>query len=82
MDDLSNSLITSQSARGHVFPILVSELVKESIMEKPDGELILKEFGKNHPAISAALDVYDQNSDMAGLVATLQQTVNTLRARF
>ena len=30
--DQGTSLITSQAARNHVFPILVNELVKESIL--------------------------------------------------
>ena len=47
-------------------------------MRAKDGEVIMRHFARGHPAISAALDVYDLNSDMAALVEVLQQTANNL----
>ena len=35
---------TGESAREHVFPILISELVKESILDQPQGNLIFIYF--------------------------------------
>lgn len=72
------SLITSQAARNHVFPILISELVKESIITNKHGAMIMKQFTEGSPVISAAIDVYDRDSDLSQLVQTLQQTVDTL----
>jgi len=68
------SLLTSQAARNHVFPILISELVKESILDNKQGVFILKQFSQGNAVISAAIDVYDRDSDLAQLVHTLQQT--------
>ena len=68
----SSSLMTSQAARNHVFPILVTELVRESILPQQLGELIVRRFSEGSPVISAALDVYDRDSDLAQLVTTLQ----------
>lgn len=75
----SNSLITSQSARDHVFPILVSELVKEGILSARIGEAIMKQFSVGNPVIGAALDVYDRDNDMGQLVDTLQEFVEVLK---
>jgi hypothetical protein len=75
----SKSLLTSQAARDHVFPILISELTKESIISREDGAAILKLFARGSPVINAALDVYDLNNDMGDLVETLQQVVDNSR---
>jgi len=68
------SLLTSQVARNHFFPILISELVKERILDNKQGGFILKQFSQSNPVINAAIDVYDRDSDLAQLVHTLQQT--------
>jgi hypothetical protein len=73
------SLITSQAARNHVFPILVSELVKENILTAKHGAAIMKQFSEGSAVISAAIDVYDRDSDLAHLVQTLQSAVETTR---
>jgi hypothetical protein len=67
-------LLTSQVARNHFFPILISELVKERILDNKQGGFILKQFSQSNPVINAAIDVYDRDSDLAQLVHTLQQT--------
>lgn len=74
-DDHHNKGLTSRAARDHVFPILVNELVKESIIGARDGNLILKMFASGNAEISAALDVYDRTSNMAELVEALQLIV-------
>lgn len=75
----SNSLITSQLARERVFPILIAELVKESILSSEIGNAIMKQFAMRNPVISAALDVYDRDNDMGQLVDTLQEFVEVLK---
>lgn len=68
--------VTSKAARDHIFPILVNELVKESIIKPRAGNAILKLFEQRDKQIVAALDAYDQDSDMGGLVMTLQKIVD------
>lgn len=79
LDGHGVSLITSKSARDHVFPILVQELVKENIISRQDGAIIMKQFADNNPIVSTALDLYDTNNDMAKLVEALQQMVDNIR---
>ena len=75
-----SSLITSQAARDQVFPILVNELVKENIISNGAGKIIMQQFTSGNPVISTALDIYDQENDMAQLVDTLQQLVENLQS--
>lgn len=70
------SLITPQRARDTVFPILVQELVKESILTNNAGKVLLEQFIHGNNVINAALDVYDADNDMAKLVETLQTFVD------
>jgi len=77
-EDPGASLITSKSARDHVFPILVTELMKESIISRGDGKVIMQQFAANNPAVTTALDRYDTTNDMAQLVDALQQMVDNL----
>ena len=65
-------LMSSQAARDHVFPVLISELTKEGIIRDDEGKQILKLFAEGNTIISAALDIYDLDNDMAELVDTLQ----------
>ncbi len=76
-EDNGTSWITSQTARDHVFPILISELVKENILSAHAGAVVMQQFGQKNPVIGAALDVYDQSNDMAQLVDTLLEVVGT-----
>lgn len=78
-EENGNSLLLSQTARDHIFPILVQELVKENIIAKPDGKVILQEFAAGNPVISTALDIYDRDNDMAQLVESLQQMVENIQ---
>lgn len=73
------SLISSHAARNHVFPILVSELVKESILTSRQGAAIMQLFSEGSAVINAAIDVYDRDSDLAHLVQTLQSAVEPTR---
>lgn len=78
-EENGNSLLLSQTARDHIFPILVQELVKENIIAKPHGRIILQEFAAGNPVISTALDIYDRDNDMAQLVESLQQMVENIQ---
>lgn len=69
--------LNSKAARDHIFPILVNELVKESIIKPRAGNVILKLFEQKDKQVVAALDTYDQDSDMGGLVMTLQKIVDS-----
>jgi len=70
-------IMSSQAARDHVFPILVGELIKESIVDSTSGAKLMELFrsSKGDSVINAALDVYDVDNDMAELVDTLQRVV-------
>ena len=82
-DDESNAaaeerkIMSSQAARDHVFPILVSELIKENIVDGKNGARLMELFKstKGDAVINAALDVYDVDNDMAELVDTLQRVI-------
>lgn len=67
------SSISSQYTRNQLFPILLGELVKESIFTEEQQQNLLKRFGQNDPVIAAALDVYDLDNNMGDLVDTLQR---------
>lgn len=56
-----------------MFPILISELVKESILTKETGASVSKQFQNGSAVINAALDLYDLNNDMAQLVENLMK---------
>jgi DNA mismatch repair ATPase MutL len=71
--------LLSQSARDHIFPILVQELAKENIVTKADARIILQEFAASNLAILDALNSYDRDNDMGQLVESLQQVVDSIR---
>ena len=70
-------VMSSQAAREHVFPILVSELIKENIVDGKSGARLMELFKSTtgDSVINAALDVYDVDNDMAELVDTLQRVI-------
>jgi hypothetical protein len=70
-------LMSTQSAREYIFPILLSELVKEKVIGEDDGEILRKLFSNGDAVVNAALDVYDLDSDMAELVDTLQKVARS-----
>eukprot|EP00602_Paraphysomonas_sp_CaronLab_P003323 CAMPEP_0185019350 /NCGR_PEP_ID=MMETSP1103-20130426/1952_1 /TAXON_ID=36769 /ORGANISM="Paraphysomonas bandaiensis, Strain Caron Lab Isolate" /LENGTH=1099 /DNA_ID=CAMNT_0027549607 /DNA_START=227 /DNA_END=3526 /DNA_ORIENTATION=- len=74
-------LMSTQSARDYIFPILLSELVKENVMTSEDGAVLKTLFDKGDVVVNAALDVYDLDSDMAELVDTLQRVVTASRGQ-
>ena len=76
-----DTIMGSQAARDHVFPILIKELVKEEIMGAEDGTTLLDLYKAGSPVVNGALDVYDLDSDMGELVDTLQNTVRTVPAQ-
>ena len=61
----------SHEARKHVFPILINELIKESILVQSEGQLILELFKGQNYEVNHALDVYDRQHDMGILVESL-----------
>jgi hypothetical protein len=63
--------LTTQSARNHVFHILVTELVHENIIENASGAKLLQLFAAGHEGINTALDLYDKTGEMAELIDTL-----------
>ena len=69
------STFSQPSSRGVLFPMLVGELVKESLLSQAHGSKLLGLFGKDSPVINAAMDVYDLDNDLAELVDTLQRAV-------
>lgn len=71
-DGESESLMGSEAARKHVFPMLLTELVKEQIIDKQAAESLQKLFDKGNREIKTALDVYDKENDMASLVNSLK----------
>mmetsp|Transcript_13985 Transcript_13985/g.23160 ORF Transcript_13985/g.23160 Transcript_13985/m.23160 type:complete len:1107 (-) Transcript_13985:207-3527(-) len=70
-------LMSTQSAREYIFPILLSELVKENVLGENDGEVLKQLFSNGDAVVNAALDVYDLDSDMAELVDTLQKVARS-----
>ncbi len=70
--------MTSNAARQHVFPILIAEFVKESILSDRAGATIMRHFERDNAVIHTALDVFDQGNDMGLLVDSLQQFVDSL----
>lgn len=53
--------------------------MKENILTSRHGAAILKLFSEGSAVISAALDVYDRDSDLGHLVQTLQVAVEQTR---
>jgi len=68
--------ILSPVARNQMYPILIMELVKESILNADEGSKLVQLFKKDDPVIGAAMDVYEVEGDMAELVDTLKRTAN------
>lgn len=76
-DDAQKDLKVSQAARQHLFPILIGELLKESVISQKDCKTLLNLFEEDDDVIHAALDVYDLDSDLSELVDTLQRIART-----
>jgi hypothetical protein len=73
--ETADGLMSTQSARDYIFPILIGELTKENVISSSEGQLLTDLFEKGDDVVNAALDVYDLDSDMAELVDTLQRVV-------
>ena len=67
--------ISPQSTRNHVFPVLISELIKEGLLGASDGSSLLELFHKGAPSVAAALDAYDGSGDIAALLDGLQEVL-------
>jgi ABC-type Zn2+ transport system substrate-binding protein/surface adhesin len=76
-DAAQKEVKVSQAARKHLFPILIGELLKESVISQRDCKTLLDLFEEDDDVINAALDVYDLDSDLSELVDTLQRIVRT-----
>lgn len=79
--DSNNEGLTSKAARRHVFPILVDELVKESLLGQQAANVVMKLFQQESADLTAALDVYDRDHNMAGLVDALHIIVQNNSAK-
>lgn len=55
----SSGLLTSKSARDHVFPILIAELVKEGLIGKREGSFIMDQFNSGNPIIRSPLLLFN-----------------------
>ncbi|CAK9252486.1 unnamed protein product [Sphagnum jensenii] len=71
-NDPKPAWLTSEVARNHIFPVLVSEMMKEKILNETEGNSILRLFQQGNASVSSALDRYDSDHDMSELVDTLQ----------
>ena len=60
-------------SRETVFPLLLSELSKENILNADQVKNLNVLYQKNDSVLTAALDVYDEDHDMTDLVDMLQQ---------
>lgn len=68
----SDKILAKQAARNHVFPILVQELVKETILTPSEGAAVMRTFSQGSALLTTALDRYDVDHDMGDLVVALQ----------
>lgn len=71
--DSSNGTVsfTSQAARTHIFPILLTELSKHAFLSNEQAMILLTLFEHEEDIVHAALDEYDSAGDMRQLVETL-----------
>ena len=67
--------VSPQSTRNHVFPVLISELIKEGLLGASDGSSLLDLFHKGAPSVAKALDAYDGSGDIAALLDCLQEVL-------
>jgi hypothetical protein len=74
-DETEAGVMSTQSARDRIFPILIGELTKEDVLSSSEGQLLTDLFEKGDDVINAALDVYDLDNDMAELADTMQRVV-------
>eukprot|EP01039_Chlorochromonas_danica_P006084 gene6084-6700_t len=79
--DSNSEGLTSKAARRHVFPILVDELVKESLLGQQAANVVMRLFQQESADLTAALDVYDRDHNMAGLVDALHIIVQNNSAK-
>lgn len=68
----SDKTLAKQAARNHVFPILIQELVKETILTPTEGAIVMRLFSQGSAPLTSALDRYDVDHDMGDLVVALQ----------
>lgn len=70
-DEQPANLMSSQAARERVFPLLISELSKESIISPEDARKLYRLFVEKNDVLNSALDVYDLDNNIAELVDTM-----------
>lgn len=70
-EEPEESLMSTQAARERVFPLLISELSKESILTAEEARKLYKLFLEKNDVLSSALDVYDLDQNIAELVDTM-----------
>lgn len=69
-EEVSESM-SSQTTRERVFPLLISELSKESILSPEEARKLYKLFLEKNDVLNSALDVYDLDNNIAELVDTM-----------
>ena len=72
-DDDDNDGRRTQISREQLYPILISGLRKESIINTTEEKALMGLYHANNDVVHAALDVYDIDSDMGELVDTLKK---------
>ncbi len=75
----SGNLMSTQAARERVFPLLISELSKESILTPDEARKLYRMFIEKNEVLNSALDVYDLDSNIAELVDTMLRLAKTAR---
>ena len=70
-DEQPGNLMSTQAARERVFPLLISELSKESILSADDARKLYRLFLEKNDVLNSALDVYDLDNNIAELVDTM-----------
>ena len=73
------NLMSTQVARERVFPLLISELSKESILTPDEARKLYRMFIEKNEVLNSALDVYDLDSNIAELVDTMLRLAKTAR---
>jgi hypothetical protein len=70
-EEQAGGLMSTQATRERVFPLLISELSKESILSAEEARKLYKLFIEKNDVLNSALDVYDLDNNIAELVDTM-----------
>jgi hypothetical protein len=56
-----------------LFPVLLNEFVKHKIFSAENAATLRQMYGRNDEVLVAALDLYELDRDLAGLVDSLEK---------